>query len=145
MLEKLHDHIVDELGQSSRSDTIFIVVSIVFNLIVLAVNSAVSGQAASYRQQYGNPYNLANDIVLYILIIMTILINISAIAGLFIGRQSRNKMLNGLLEMYEDNNIAKYFDKSLISNYGTRYLLFGGIITLLAITAIIVPLIVRYI
>ena len=46
MLEKIHDHIVSELGQSSRTDTIFVVTTIVFNLIVLGINSGVAGAAS---------------------------------------------------------------------------------------------------
>ncbi|MCA9918398.1 MAG: hypothetical protein KC445_10630 [Anaerolineales bacterium] len=37
MLNELHNHIVNELGQSSRTDTIFVVTAVVFNLIVLGV------------------------------------------------------------------------------------------------------------
>ncbi len=35
MLTEVHDHIINELGQSSRTDTIFVVTAIIFNLIVL--------------------------------------------------------------------------------------------------------------
>ena len=34
MLERIHEHIVSELGHSSRTDTIFVVVAILFDLIV---------------------------------------------------------------------------------------------------------------
>ena len=47
MLERLHEHVVNELGQSSRTDTIFVVVAVIFNLIALGINS-------SYADQY-NP------------------------------------------------------------------------------------------
>jgi hypothetical protein len=46
MLDKIHDHIVSELGHSSRTDTIFVVTAIVFNLVVLGINSGVSAAAA---------------------------------------------------------------------------------------------------
>jgi hypothetical protein len=143
MLEKLHDHIVSELGQSSRTDTIFIVVAIVFNLIVLGVNSAASSSASSYRDPYGGTYNLAADVVLGVFIVMTLLVNAIAIAGLYVGRDTRGKLQDGLVAMYADSKIDKYYDKSLVSNYGTRYVLFGAAIILLAVTAIAVPLIIR--
>lgn len=136
MLVKLHEHITDELGQSSRTDTIFIVVAILFNLIVLGVNSAASGAAS-------NEEALAADVVLGIFILMTILVNAIAIIALYVGRQTRSKLLAGLMAMYTDNQVDKYYDASLVSNYGTRYLLFGGVILLLAFTAIAVPLIIR--
>ena len=42
MLSQVHEHIVRELGESSRTDTIFVLTAIVFNLIVLAVNFGVA-------------------------------------------------------------------------------------------------------
>jgi hypothetical protein len=46
--------------------------------------------------------------------------------------------------MYEDHEIAQYYDPSLLSNYGRRYMLFAGVILTLALTAILVPLIIRF-
>jgi hypothetical protein len=140
MLEHLHEHITSELGQSSRTDTIFIVVAVFFNLIVLGINSAASSAAVSSRDSSGN---LAADIGLAVFIIMTVLVNAIALAGLTIGRRTRSKLLSGLVSMYADNRVDKYYDKSLISGYGTRYLLFGAVIIVLALTAIVIPLVIR--
>jgi hypothetical protein len=74
---------------------------------------------------------------------MTLLVNAIAIGGLFVGRQTRGKLLGGLIAMYSDNQVDKYYDRSLVSNYGTRYALFGAVIIILAVTAIVVPLVVR--
>ncbi len=138
MLGQVHDHIVSELGESSRTDTIFVLTAIVFNLIVLAVNfgvateAAMEGDAATY------------DIILAIFIVMTILLNIVAVAALAMGRRNRRILLGGLVAMYRDNDVDKYYDPSLMSNYGVRYLLFAGVIATLAVTAIVVPLIIRF-
>lgn len=141
MLERLHEHIVNELGQSSRTDTIFVVVAVLFNLITLGINA---GSAASARSSsnYGG-YSLAADIVLWVFVLMTLMVNAIAISGLFVGRQTRGKLLNGLIAMYSDNQVDKYYDRSLTSNYGTRYALFAGVILILAFTAIAVPLVIR--
>ena len=42
VLSQAHDHIVKELSDSSRSDAIFLLTAIVFNLVVLAINASVS-------------------------------------------------------------------------------------------------------
>jgi hypothetical protein len=141
MLERLHEHIVNELGQSSRTDTIFIVVAVVFNLIALGINAGAAGSARS-SGSYGS-YSLAADIILAVFVLMTLLVNAIAIGGLFVGRQTRGKLLGGLIAMYSDNQVDKYYDRSLVSNYGTRYALFGAVIIILAVTAIVVPLVVR--
>ncbi len=135
MLERLHEHVVNELGQSSRTDTIFVVVAVIFNLIALGINS-------SYADQY-EP-NSGKDIILVVLIAMTILINAIAIMGLSVGRSTRSKLLAGLIAMYTDNQIDKYYDQSLVSNYARRYALFSGVILVLAATSIIVPLVLRF-
>ncbi len=138
MLNQVHDHIVSELGQSSRTDTIFVVTAIAFNLIVLGINSGVSGAAVDSRD------STVLDVVLGIFIAMTILLNFIAVTALVLGRRTRSLLLNGLVAMYQDNQVDKYYDPALMSNYAARYLLFAGVIITLALTAIVVPLIVRF-
>ena len=139
MLERVHQHIVDELGQSARTDTVFVVTAVLFNLIVLGVNSAVAGEASDYDA------NAANDLILLVFIVMSLLVNGIAISALYFGRGTRNKLLNGLLAMYGDNDVDQYYDASLLTNYGKRYMLFIGVILALAVTSITVPLIVRFV
>jgi len=140
MLDKLHNHIVEEIGHSTKTDTIFIVVAIIYNFIVLAINSIVSGIAASNDYQTSIQ---ASDIVLIVFVFVTILVNLLAIGGLYYGRDTRSRLINGLENMYKDNGVDKYYDKALLTNYSIRYLIFGGVIVLLAITSIIVPVVIR--
>jgi len=138
MLEQVHQHITSELNQGARTDTIFVVTAVVFNLLVLGINSVVAGEAAA---EPGN--SLVSDLVLAILIALLILVNSLSITGLLTGRQTRNKLLRGLLAMYRDNEVDQYYDATLLTNYGRRYLIFTGVILCLATTAIAVPLIIR--
>ena len=43
MLEQVHEHIIGELRQSARTDTVFVVTAIAFNLIVLGINTSPVG------------------------------------------------------------------------------------------------------
>ena len=138
MLEQVHDHIVSELGQSSRTDTIFVVTAVLFNLIVLGINSGVAIAAAEEGA------STSNDLILAVFILMTLLLNIISVAALIMGRRTRNLLLQGLIAMYHDIDVDKYYDPSLLSSYGTRYILFIGVIAILALTAIVVPLIIRF-
>lgn len=138
MLAKVHDHIVDELGQSSRTDTIFVITTVVFNLIVLGINTAVSAAALDGDNAF------VADLVLAVFVAVTLLMNGIAVVALYFGRRNRSLLLEGLVSMYEDHEIAKYYDPALLSNYGIRYLLFIGVIMTLALTAILVPLIIRF-
>ena len=114
------------------------VTAVVFNLIVLGINSGVATAAAE------SDASSVNDVVLTVFIVMTLLLNIIAVTALHLGRRTRQMLLDGLIAMYRDNDVEKYYDSSLVSNYGTRYLLFGGAIITLALTAIVVSLIARF-
>ena len=138
MQEQVHDHIVSELGHSSRTDTIFVVTAVVFNLIVLGINSGVSVAAVEGGS------SSVNDVVLAVFIAMTVLLNVIAVAALTLGRRTRRLLLGGLVAMYRDNEVDKYYDTALMANYGVRYALFAGVIVTLALTAIVVPLIIRF-
>ena len=138
MLGQVHDHIVSELRESSRTDTIFVLTAIVFNLIVLAINFVVATEAANEGDA------ATYDIILAVFIVMTIALNVLAVAALALGRRTRQMLIRGLIEMYRDNDVDRYYDPALMSNYGVRYLLFTGVIAALSATAIVVPLIIRF-
>jgi hypothetical protein len=72
-----------------------------------------------------------------------VIFNGLAIFGLMVGRSTRMKLIERLLEMYADKDVGKYYDQSLISNYSKRYVLFGAVVIVLGLTAIIVPLTMR--
>jgi hypothetical protein len=104
---------------------------------VLGVNSAVAGEASDGG-------SAANDVILAVLIVMSVLINGISVAALQFGKGTRAKLLTGLLAMYRDNGVDQYYDPSLLTNYGKRYSLFTGVIVCLAVTGIVVPLVVRF-
>ena len=140
MLKEVHDHITNELTQSARTDTIFVITAIVFNLVVLGINSGI---ASSANNPYDTDSNLSQDILLVVFMILLLLVNGIAIIALSVGKQTRQKLLNGLVEMYKDNEVDKYYDLTLLGNYNVRYLLFTVVILCLGITAVVVPLIIR--
>jgi len=137
MLKEVHEHILSELQQSSRTDTIFVVSAVIFNLVVLGINWAV---AEPDRNQI---HPASDDIILSMLIAATILINLFVVRALLTGRDTRKKLLQGLVTMYKDNNVEKYYDDSLLSAYGFRYKLFVAVLLVLAVIAIFVPLLMR--
>ena len=137
MLKEIHSHIVNELQQNSRTDTIFVIAAVLFNLVVLGVNWGVASEAAR-----GNNTG-QNDFILGLLVCGTIVINIFAARALVVGRKSREKLLQGLQQMYEDNDVAKYYDNDLMGSYQARYTLFTLVVAVLGAIAIVVPLIAR--
>jgi hypothetical protein len=140
MLKEVHEHILSELQQSSRTDTIFVVAAVIFNLVVLGINTGVAASTGRGDQVH----TLSNDLILSLLIAATILINLFVIRALLTGSDTRRKLLHGLVTMYQDNNVDKYYDQSLLKSYSTRYKLFIAVLCILGVIAIFVPLLSRF-
>ncbi|MBI2831105.1 MAG: hypothetical protein HYX79_02480 [Chloroflexi bacterium] len=133
MIERVHEHIIAELQQNSRSDTVFILTAIFLNLLALGINSANSGG--------GGNRDATQWIVFFTFVALVIVVNFVVEIGLIKGRQSRIKLINGLLKMYKDQGVEGYYDPSLLSNYTVRYNLFLLAVLVTGIIAIVVPLV----
>lgn len=134
MIEKVHEHIVTELQQNTRTDTIFVQTAIVLNFITLGINSALASESRTST-------NLL--IVMFIFVSLTVVVNLVVIQGMLKGKQTRNILLNGLIKMYKDQNAEGYYDPTLLGNYNTRYNLFILTIVFLGLIAIVVPFVIR--
>ncbi len=132
MIERVHQHIITELQQNARTDTVFVVTAILLNLVTLAVNSAVAG---------GRDVTTTTWIVFFMFIALLIVVNLVAIFGLLRGKQTRLKLISGLLKMYKDQGVEGYYDASLLSDYNTRYNLFILVVVFIGLIAIVVPLV----
>ena len=134
MLEQVHNHITSELQQNTRTDIIFIVTSILLNLIALSVNAGMVGQSRDQGSVL---------VVMFLFVALIVLVNLVVVFGLVKGKQTRAKLLTGLLTMYKDQEVDKYYDASLLGNYSTRYNLFIMVVVFTGIIAIAVPFVLR--
>ena len=130
MIERVHEHIITELQQNTRTDTIFILTAIILNLLALGVNSGVAG---------GRDTDATTWIVFFTFLCLVIVINFVVVIGLLRGKETRIKLINGLLKMYKDQGVEGYYNASLLSNYSTRYNLFLLVVIFTGIIAIVVP------
>ena len=134
MIEHVHNHITSELQQNTKTDIIFILSAIILNLIILAVNSGFVDKSRS-----DDTYLF----IMFLFVAVLILLNIVVIFGLLKGKQTREKLLNGLITMYKDQDVSKYYDSTLLGNYNTRYNLFMMVVVLTGLVSIVVPFIMR--
>lgn len=134
MIEHVHNHTTSELQQNTKTDIIFILTSIFLNLITLAINSGISS---------GSRTDPASLTVMYAFVVLIILVNTVVVIGLLKGKQTREKLLNGLISMYKDQNVDKYYDITLLENYDLRYNLFILVVVFTGVIATIVPFILR--
>ena len=133
MIERVHEHIIGELGTNTRTDTIFVITAIILNLVTLGVNSGL----ASSRE------DTTQTIVMFTFVALIIVVNFVAEIGLIRGRQMRKKLLNGLLKMYKDQGVEGYYDASLMGDYTIRYNLFMLTVLFTGLIAIVIPFIIR--
>ncbi len=134
MIEQVHKHIISELQQNTRTDTIFILTAIFLNFLALGINSAMAANSREETDLF---------IVMFIMVALVLVVNIIVITGLLKGKQTRSKLICGLIRMYEDQNVSGYYDKSLLVNYNTRYNLFILTVIFIGAIAIAIPFIVR--
>jgi len=133
MIERVHEHLIEELRTGTRTDMIFILTAIILNLIILGVNSAIAADGRG----------MTTTILMFIFVALLLVVNFVAEIGLIKGRQTREKLLNGLIKMYKDNNVDGYYDPSLLSAYKTRYNLFMLTVLVIGLVAIIIPFVTR--
>ena len=134
MIEHVHKHITSELQQNTRTDIIFILTAILLNLITLAVNSGMSENSRTDN---------ATLIVMFVFVCLIVLVNLVVVIGLMKGKQTREKLLAGLILMYKDKDVDKYYDMSLLGNYNVRYNLFIMVVIFTGVIAAAVPFILR--
>ena len=133
MIQRVHEHIIEELRTNTRTDTIFVLTAILLNLVTLGVNSGIASSES----------NATTTILMFTFVALIIIVNFVAEIGLIKGRETRGKLVAGLLKMYKDNGVEGYYDPSLLDNYKTRYNLFMLAVLFTGIIAIAVPFIVR--
>ena len=79
------------------------------------------------------------------MIFLLIVVNLVVEMGLIKGRQTRKKLLDGLLRMYKDQGVEGYYDPSLLADYRVRYNLFMVVVLAFGLIALVVPFVVRLI
>jgi hypothetical protein len=120
MIDRVHQHIISELQQGARTDTIFVVIAVLLNLLMLAISSGVAQESAE---------NGTTTAVLGLFMALTVAVNLVAVFG--------------LLKLYADQQVDGYYDPALLKSYGTRYYLFIVAVVCMGAVAIVVPLLLR--
>ena len=133
MIQRVHEHLIGELNSNARTDTIFVIIAILLNLIVLAINSAFASS--------GNQFS--NNVAMFSFAALLIVVNFVSEIGLIRGRQMRQKLIAGLLKMYKDQGVDGYYEASLVSDYRTRYNLFMIAVLFTGVVALVIPFILR--
>jgi hypothetical protein len=80
MIERVHEHIISELQQNARTDTIFVLTAILLNLLTLGINTGVAS---------ADPEDVTwRTIVMGLFVALLVVVNSVVIVGLLKGKQS---------------------------------------------------------
>ena len=133
MMALVHHQILEELRQGGRTDAVTCVTAVLFNLIILAVNSSVCWEIDISKNG-----GLFNFFIPVVFLAITFSINASIFDALQASSDTKMKLLllNNLMSMYTDTGVAKYYDASVLRNYKHRYQLFKNIISCFAAIAV---------
>lgn len=134
MIERVHEHLTGELKQNARTDTVFVLAAILLNLVILAINSEVAGDEA----------DRADTALLFIYIMLQLFVNAAVIFGLLKGKKMRAMILDGLIQMYKDQNVDAYYSKEMLKSYSTRYNVFISIVVVIGAVSVTAALIMRF-
>jgi hypothetical protein len=158
MQDHLHQDLVSELNQTTRTDTTTAIIGVILNLIFLLVNSVIAGGVWTEEYIYNDvikedpmfvpdpiitsEFHLSMMLIFVILIAAIIAINIFVIRALLAGKERRIKLTESLEKMYKEEDSGKYYDASIIKGYETRYGLYTKIVGTLGLLAFLIPIVV---
>ena len=158
MKDSLHQDIIAELNQTTRTDTTTAIVGVILNLIFLLVNSLIAGGVWTEGRNYSGvikddpmavpdviittEFELGMMLILIILISSIIAINVFIIRAMSAGKERRIKLSESLQKMYKEEDLDKFYDPSIIKGYEARYGLYTKIVGTLGLLAVLIPIVV---
>lgn len=156
MEDHIHQDITAELSQTTHTDTITVIVGVILNLIFLLVNSLVAGAVWTEEYIYNDAikgelfvdytittvFELGMMLIFVILVAATIAINVFIIRALLAGKERRIKLTESLHKMYQEEEMGKFYDSSIIKGYEARYSLYTKVVGTLGVLAVLIPVVV---
>ncbi len=133
MIEQVHKHLISEMELASRGTTTFVICSVLFNVLVLAINSAVAAGKSG-----------ASGIAFFIFIVGSLIMTVSALRAISSGNKSCSSYHEALMNIYKDQNVSKYWPSSLNVTNQKRSTLFTIVVFTIGIIAIVIPLLILF-
>ncbi len=99
MIERVHEHLIEELRTNTRTDTVFVITAIFLNLIILAINSGI---AAGGR-------GTTTTILLFTLVALLRVVNfVAGLGGRDITPDDFEQMIRQGTQLAEGDNIPTF-------------------------------------
>jgi hypothetical protein len=108
---------------------------VIFSLTMLAVNTSIAGLANGSN-------SFAAYLALLLLLVGTLVVTIVSQRALGRGGITRSLLVAGLVRLYEDQHLTRYYDRAIADNYDQRTASFKTVLMVLGGLAIAIPFIV---
>ena len=137
MIEGIHRHLLSELDRAGRSDTIFVLAGVSFNLLVLFINWV---QASNITSSYSD--SKQDSIIIFaIFLVGTVVVSTACLLTLINSRRICNQCHSALAQIYEDTEVSKYMPQGISALGNKRFILSFVVVGGTGIIAVIVPLV----
>jgi len=128
LIGRLHDSLYDSSRSIGVTDTILVAGTYIFNLAMLFI-IVISKDKST---------------IFFVFLLTLVIVNILIIATFKNSRELREKMHLRQRQIYEDLNLIKYFDDSILQNYKRRYSIWIILDIVLGVMAIVVALLYKF-
>ena len=146
MKEKIHEQISHELKAATRLDIIITITAIIVSLILFSVSMIFAqGTTDSIYGLLGLTQKTtvitASVIVMFVSVVANIAVVFCAVRALLKNKKLRAELNEGLVKLYKDSKVDKYYDGSIFKGYETRYNLFASMLIAVGAVSVIAPLV----
>ncbi|APV44952.1 hypothetical protein Dform_01631 [Dehalogenimonas formicexedens] len=153
MKDRLHGEISSELDQTTKTDKTTVIVAIVLNIVFMLANMAFASGAFTNRYDYrpdgsyttSPETNVGLLAAFVILLVVTIVFNILVIQALSKGVERRAKLTQGLVKLYQEEGLDKYYDSTIVEGYQARYGLYRNIVMIVGLLAVAIPVVFLFV
>jgi arginine exporter protein ArgO len=128
LIGKLHDSLYDSSRSIGLTDTILVACTYIFNLAMLFI-IVISKDKST---------------IFFVFLITLVIVNILILATFKNSRELREKLHLRQRQIYEDLNLIKYFDDSILQNYKRHYTIWIILDIVLGVMAIVVALLFKF-
>jgi len=140
MKEAIHKHLLSELDRTGRTDTVFVLAGVAFNLAVLLINWALSNNFTSEHRDAGTD----TYVIFYMFMLGAVIITTACILTLNNSRLICTKIHASLEQLYKDTDVQKYMPENISALGNKRATLSLVVVAGMGLLAVLIPLTAVY-
>lgn len=138
MIEAIHKHLLSEIDRAGRSDTIFVLAGVSFNLLVLFINWV----QADILSKSHKGLMIDSLFIFIIFMVGTLVVSSACLLTLISSRKICNRCHEALMLIYKDMNVSKYMPEGISYLGNKRFILSFIVVSGTSLIAVVIPLVV---